>query len=312
MDAMRAATVFGLDVWSDEALPCLEGASATHTGRVLDILIDRRDGVCDWPADAELISAQLDEHGAYAVRIEAHEDAGYRLTGQRYGRHTLSADGRRLRCTPNGSSTADWQRFLIGQVLPFAAAVNELEVLHASAVTIRGRAMALLGSSGAGKTSLALALCRHGAEFLADDVVALECRDGELRAHPGTPAAGVAHPEAERLGGTLAAAGVLAVNERERLIRVLPCREPAPLGALVFLRRTPDGPREPLITRSADARQLLASTFNFVLDDPARLERLLDVAATAAAGPVAKVTFGPGCDPERLAHVLAGWFEDLG
>ena len=64
---------------------------------------------------------------------------------------------------PDGTGPGEWQRFLIAQVLPFAAALHGLEVLHASAVTVAGRALALLGPSGAGKTSLALALCRTGA-----------------------------------------------------------------------------------------------------------------------------------------------------
>jgi len=311
MDVMSANTVFGLDVWSDESLPCLHGASAARTGRVLDILIDRRDGVGDWPLDAQLISAQRQADGTFAVLIEAHAQAGYRLWGPRYGRHVISSDGRRLRCCPDGVQAADWQRFLIGQVLPFAAALHELEVLHAAGVTFCGRALALLGASGAGKTSLALALCRQGAEFLADDVLALERHEGALLAHPGTPAAGVAHQEATRLGARLTPEAVLAVNERERLIHLAPRRRPAVLGALLFLDRHADGPSEPVIARCAETQMLLGSTFNFVLDDPERLERLLDVCATAARGAVARVSFGPACDADRLATAVAGWFESL-
>jgi hypothetical protein len=306
---MSPRTVFGLDVWCDEQLQCLQGASAVQTGRVLDVVIDRREGADDWPPDARLISGERQGDGSLAVWIEAHEDAGYRLSGPRYGRHTISADGRRLRCAPAGAGPEDWQRFLIGQVLPFAAAVNRLEVLHASAVTLAGRALALLGPSGVGKTSLALALCRCGAEFLADDVVALEPTEAGLLVHPGTPVAGVAHAEVERLGPRLASSTVLAENERERLIRVLPSAHPAPLGALLFLDPVADGPPHPLLIRTEDTRRLLSSTFNFVLDDHARLERLLDVAAAAAGGPMARVTFGPGCDADRLAFGIAGWFE---
>lgn len=311
MDASSPVTVFGLDVWSDEQLPCLQGATALQTGRVLDVLIDRREGVTHWPPDARLISAQRDKDGSFAVLIEAHEDAGYQLSGPRYGRHTISADGRRLRCVPDGTEAEDWQRFLIGQVLPFAAALNGLEVLHASAVSMTGRGLGLLGPSGAGKTSLALALCRYGGEFLADDVVAVERNEVGLLVHPGSPAAGVAHAEVERLGSRLTISTVLAVNERERLIRVFPRARPAPLEGLLFLERTPGGPTHPLIARTQDTRRLLASTFNFVLDDPGRLERLLDVAAAAAGGPVAQVSFGPGCDADRLAFAVAGWFESL-
>ena len=77
-------------------------------------------------------------------------------------------------------------------MLPFAALLQGLEVFHASAVVQGGEAIALLGPSRAGKTSLALELCARGASFLADDVLALETREDALFAHPGSPVAGVA------------------------------------------------------------------------------------------------------------------------
>ena len=308
---MTCSTVFGLDVRSDEQIAVLEGARAKRTGRVLDVLVDRRRGVADWPAGGEMISVQRDREGSLVVRIDAHAQAGYRLSGPSYGRHILSPDGRRLRCVPERVRPEDWQRFLIGQVLPFAAAVNGLEVLHASAVRLAGRAIGLLGPCGAGKTSLALALCRAGAEFLADDVVALEQRHHALLAHPGTPAAGVARQEALRVGLALRDDRVLAVNERERLIRVAPCGRPTPLRAVLFLERTCGGPSEPCFRLTGDPRRLLGSTFNFVLAEPSRLERLLDVCASAARGTVARVTFGPACDPDRLAAAVVRWFESV-
>jgi HPr kinase/phosphorylase len=311
MDAMARATVFGLDVWSEEQLAVLSGAQAPDTGRVLDVLVDRRSNAAAWPGDGALISAQHEPDGTFALRIEAHEEAGFQLRGRRYGRHILSPDGRRLRCLPDGVARADWERFLIGQVLPFAAALNGLEVMHASAVSLGERALALLGPSGAGKTSLALALCRMGAGFLADDVLAIERDSERLLAHPGAPVAGVAHAEAARIGDRLHRRPVIAVNERERLVGVVPRRGPAVLGGMVFLDRERKGPAEPVIERVADTRALLSATFNFVLDDPERLERLLDVCAIAAQGPLARVRFGATVDPDRLAGAVAGWFESV-
>jgi len=41
--------------------------------------------------------------------------------------------------------------------------------VHASSVTVNGRALLILGASGSGKSSLALTLMAHGATLLADD-----------------------------------------------------------------------------------------------------------------------------------------------
>jgi hypothetical protein len=310
MNEMTSATVFGLDVWSEEPLPYLQGARAPRTGRVLDVLVDHR-GYTGWEPGAKLISAQLDRDGTPAIRIEAHPDAGYQLSGPRYGRHVISPDGRRLRLIPEGAAPADWQRFLIGQVLPFAAAVNGLEVFHASAVAFGSRALAIVGPSGAGKTSLALALARAGAVLLADDVLALEPGEDGLLAHPGTPVAGVAHGEAERLGARLADAGAVAVDERERLIPVELAAGPVALRAVLFLERSREGSCEPRLSVVQGTGALLGTTFNFVLDDPARLVRLLDVCALAAHGTLARVSFGAAVDADRLAGCVGAWFESL-
>lgn len=310
MNEMLRRTVFGLDVWSDKPISHLEGACAPATGRVMDVLLDR-EGLTRWPPGAELISAQEEGDGTLAIRIDSHPDAGFLLSGPRYGQHMLSPDGRRLRIMPARARPEDWQRFLIAQVLPFAAALNGLEVLHASAVAFGDRALALIGASGAGKTSLALAFARLGAMLITDDVLALEHDEDRLLAHPGTPVAGVAHAESERLGRRLGGEHTLAVNERERLIEAPLAPAPVPLRAVLFLDRRADGPSEPCFDQLESAGALLGATFNFVLDDPPRLVRLLDVCERAARGTVRRLSVGPDVDPDRLAISVNAWFESL-
>jgi hypothetical protein len=64
------------------------------------------------------------------------------------------------------------------------AARGEL-VLHASAVESGGRALAIAGSSGAGKSTTAALLCADGARLVSDDVLRVSL-DGEARAFVGT------------------------------------------------------------------------------------------------------------------------------
>lgn len=52
--------------------------------------------------------------------------------------------------------------------------------LHATAVAIAGRAVLLVGQSGAGKSDLALRLIDRGAALIADDQVALRVDEGVL------------------------------------------------------------------------------------------------------------------------------------
>jgi hypothetical protein len=70
-----------------------------------------------------------------------------------------------------GSNTSETaiRADLLGRVVAFAAHADGHMTLHASAVSINGRAIAFLGPKHAGKSTLALALVREGARLLTDD-----------------------------------------------------------------------------------------------------------------------------------------------
>ncbi len=353
------STVFGLDVRADVPLSFLARAPARPTGRTFDISVSaapaplpahaeqraqpahpQLPAAPGWPDSAELVCDQRERDGTVSFRIESAPDAGYLIWGPAYGSHLLSPDGRRVLCMPEGRPEGTWQRLLIAQVLPFAALLRGLEVFHASAVVTEGGAVAFVGPSRSGKTSVALELCRLGAGFLADDVLAVEQAEGRLLGQPGTPVAGLDHAEAQRLdeqfvGGVPGQSledtpqqrpgdaprrspgeapqqnpggapwqEVVAINARERLVRMRGAAEPAPLAALFFLDRRPDGPSRPRFEPAADARALLSATFNSVLTGPERLRGMLDICARAARGRVERVLVGPKVNTAQLASAI--------
>jgi hypothetical protein len=295
LDARPAATVFGLDVHTEQHIALLGESRARATGRDLRLHLD--DGSPPRPGTAAVLCDERTPSGSVSFRIEAHPDGGYLIWGPGYGHHLLSADGCEARCFPGEDSDGEWQRLLIAQVLPFATLLRGFEVFHASAVVIDDHAIVLLGPSGAGKTSLALELCRLGADFLADDVLALEIDERGLLAHPGTPVAGIDRAQMERLRakerhsapGQLFAPAVLMANDRELLVPMSGASAPVPLGALFFLDRRQDGPAQPCLLPVEDPRMLLSATFNFVLRGAERLQRLLEVCSLAATCPVERI-----------------------
>ncbi|HEX4838404.1 MAG TPA: hypothetical protein VFV03_07775 [Solirubrobacteraceae bacterium] len=313
--------MFGLDVYAEQPIPFLERSRAAASGRELFLHGGFADATAaGWPGAGELLCDERERDDTINFQIEAHPEAGYLIWGPSYGANVLSADGRTVSCAPGASSEAAWQRLLVAQVLPFAAVLSGLEVLHSSAVLLDGRAIACLGPSRAGKTSVALELCRRGASFLTDDVLAIECRDGALIGHPGSPVASLDHEEAARIEGRrsdpLTGAHdeqhdgqLLGVNSRERLVHVPAATEPAPLEALFFLDRRSGGPEQPRFEAIADARALLAATFNFVLRSPERLRGLLDVCALAAGGVAERIVAGPAVDASRLGEAIVSRLE---
>lgn len=303
---MASATVFGIDVHTDTPVPLLGRPSATPTGRALHMSLEADHSEAQrLRGTGELLCDERKPSGAVNFQIEVSPETGYLIWGPEYGFHILSSDGSRLRSSPGDSHGHEWQRLLIAQVLPFATLLHGLEVFHSSAVALDGQAIAMIGPSGSGKTSLALELCRSGASFLADDVLALEMRDGDLLGYPGTPAAGIDRGEAQRLREISAyEPEVLWENDRELVVRMATTPTPVPLGALLFLDRRPDGPTDPRFEPVLDPRLLLSATFNFVHASVSRLRGLLDVCSLAATRRVERVVVGPTVEVSQLGEAV--------
>lgn len=310
---MPTSTAFGIDVHCDERVQLLDGAQAESTGRSLSMALETGEATAaSLRAIGRLLCDERKPDGRVSFQIETQPGEDYLIWGPDYGFHRLSSRGSRLRVCPGDSDGHEWQRLLIGQVLPFATLLHGLEVFHASAVVLDGRALALIGPSGSGKTSLALELRRLGCDFLADDVLALEVRDGELLGHPGPPVAGVDRGEARRLQSkagagqaqTVEGKEVLWENDRELLVRTATVRSPAPLEALFFIDRSPGGPSDPRFESVTDPKLLLSATFNFVHVSANRLRGLLEVSSLASRRRVERVSAGPAVSVERLGEAV--------
>lgn len=66
----------------------------------------------------------------------------------------------------------------------------DIQTLHATCIAIKGRAVLIMGESGAGKSDLALRLIDRGAQLVSDDYTALEPQGAHLVANPPETIAG--------------------------------------------------------------------------------------------------------------------------
>jgi hypothetical protein len=88
---------------------------------------------------------------------------------------------------PNNLTTEDAATYLLGPVLGLLLRLRGVTCLHASAVALADRAIAFVGSEGAGKSTTAALLARKGLAIISDDVVALVERDGSFYVYPAYP-----------------------------------------------------------------------------------------------------------------------------
>lgn len=85
------------------------------------------------------------------------------------------------------------QRLLLDSALFTVSLARGHDALHAGAVELPDGSglLAIMGATGAGKSSLLASLLAAGASFFTDDVLVLEARDGGVDGLPGPPAMSV-------------------------------------------------------------------------------------------------------------------------
>jgi hypothetical protein len=147
-------------------------------------------------------------------------------------------NGREVVITPTaGCEEHSLCLFFIGPVLATLLHQRGMLVLHASAVLVDGEAVAFLGGSGWGKSTLAGAFYSRGYTMMSDDLVAV-CFDGErLVAMPGFPQLKLWPESATALGDDAGALPQLHAHsdKRARRLHERYATEAAPLAQICLL-----------------------------------------------------------------------------
>lgn len=145
---------------------------------------------------------------------------------------------------------ADAAEMLLGPVFSCVQAQRGNTCLHAAVVSLDGRTVALVGASGAGKSTTALALVRRGGTLVCDDVAVLSDTGGRTAVLPGAPRVRMRADSARSLVGSFESLAPMWVAERRRPAkRYLPVEpgagreRPWPLDAVYVLE-----PRDPALT----------------------------------------------------------------
>ena len=213
----------------------------------------------------------------------------------------VSADGRAIAARPaDGEPRETFHVYLLGLALSFALLKRGFDALHATTVIVDGSAVAFLGDSGYGKSSLAAAFLQTGHRLLTDDLLVLTPDRAGFVAHPGPPRIKL-FPEIARavfgknVRGTRVAKAtpkmVIPLRRHHaaasavplRTMYVLPPPGRARLSTTVSIRR---------ISKREACLALLRNAFNTSVTEPQRLRRQFAFAAAIAANvPIKQITY---------------------
>lgn len=279
---------FGLEIDASLPLPGIPAAAGGSSARRAQLeLVSAAELDSGWPfAESEsLIHRLYEETQRTALTVDRHASVGYRVFAPRYGRHIVSPDGKRIRSALPRVQPWRWQRLLFAQVIPLAATLQGLELFHASSVALDGRAVAFVGPSGTGKTSVAVNLVGRGASLVTDDVLTLEESGGVVMAHPGGGMISVAAPELDALPPADSARVGAVIGQSDKLhVAARLVDRPVPLAALYFLAREPDRRGDVVVEAApSDPRRLLGSSFIAYVEGETQLLNHLFVCASIAA-----------------------------
>jgi hypothetical protein len=193
-----------------------------------------------------------------------------------------------------------FRHFLVDQVAALAWSL-ESTVLHASSVAIDGRALvAFAGPGGAGKSTLATALARHGHAIASDDALQVRVTDAGVRAVPAYPGVRLWNDSEAEVAAGLAGDGRPEAVAKQRFNRGLPFSGEGTLVRLYVLDPAPaSATRFERLTGRDAVVELVRQTYRLALDDRQALAREFAALAEVAAR--------VGCWRLSYPRDLAGW-----
>ena len=214
----------------------------------------------------------------------------------------------RLDCAATDSGQ-DWQRVLIGKVIPAISVMLGYEALHAAAVESPDGVVAIMAPSGSGKSTLAAELLNRGWPLFADDQLTLGRIEELVLAYPGSAHMNLAPSlpgeiDPSSLGETLGVlSGELWLTARASTIQTRPVR------MLCLLERGAD--LAPAIhTQAANPLQLAPYMLGLSSDPergPSRFRLYADLVETT---PLIRLSAGLEYPPGQLADLIERALEE--
>ncbi len=314
--------IYGLRLCANHPIPGLESSPAAWPWDAQVFLGSMPSGLIKIEhSDATpwYVSDYRDEHGTPSLKIWKDSNGGYyRMSYSDGTEFLLDEQGARIWATwPDRSTLEDTAVCLLGPVLGFVLCLRRILCLHASAIAVGGRAIAIVGPPGAGKSTTAAAFAQLGYPVLSDDIVALSDEHPVL-VQPGYARVRLWPDAVEALYGSSDALPRLTPTWDKRYLDLTAenyrfQRQPLPLAAVYILAERSDNAVTPsigTIPSRAGLMALVANTYaNKLLDAAMRAREFAVLCRLLTEVPVREVT--PHADSSRLPRLCRAILDDF-
>lgn len=201
--------------------------------------------------------------------------------------------------------------YLLGPVMGFVLRQRGTVTLHASSLSFHGRAIALVGEAGAGKSTTAAALALRGWPVLSEDVCALARSAGSYQVVPAYPRVCLWPDSVDFLFASREALPLMVAGWEKRFLSLDGssaqfASSPAPVAAIFLLAERSSEERAPYIESISQREallQLVQNTYsNWYLDRHQRAEEFEVLTRLVSSIECCRVI--PNSDPERLPALV--------
>jgi hypothetical protein len=210
----------------------------------------------------------------------------------------------------------DTATYLLGPVMGFVMLLRGVVCLHASAIAVGDKAIALLGPAGSGKSTTAAAFSDRGYSVLAEDVVTLDDHGCQFLVRPGYPCIRLWPASVKALYGSESHLPKLTPNWDKCYLDLTERfhAEPLPLAAIYHLggrRHDTKAPFVESLDRSEGLLSLIANTYATKLMDKQMRAREFELLTRVLNNvPLRRVT--PHADPARIPELCDAILNDFG
>ena len=293
--------VYGLQLAATQQLP---GLTPLSHSELPDVLIHLEE-LCTFPTPYSCMGEKSCESlnlpgGLPNLRVRLLAEGKY--FGLFYGdgvRFAVDRRGREVWADwPKDYSLEDVCTYLVGPVIGYVLRLHGTVCLHASAVAVDGRAIALVGRPGAGKSTTAAGFACCGFPVLSDDLAALADKGAQFLVQPGYPRVNLWPDSVRQLFGSEDALPRITPTWEKRYLPLGQnghhfASSPLPLRAIYILESRDEILTAPMIEEVSGEEAfmaLVANTYvNYLLDQDMRRTEF-DVLSRVVSGiPVRRV-----------------------